>query len=260
MTWYRVESTMPQHRKYAPLSDAAFRLAVTAGCWCASNMTDGVIPRNVVKTLTCAPKGKALDRAISELVSSEIWKSAGENAWLVHDFLSYNMSKAQWEEKVAAAKAGGNAKAAKGKKDATPSPVPHGTPDGKADGMPEPCQNSAESLPQPLPDSDPIINTPKSPKKNRKQRMELTGPPDELVPVKATLDKAIQMGCDWQAEWERCRDHHLKKGNMMADWNAALRTWLGNTPTFGKAPVKPKPPQPKQQLSILEQMAIAKAR
>jgi hypothetical protein len=47
MPWAKFDDRYPWHRKVRPLSDAAFRLDVSAICWCAENLTDGVIlPEN----------------------------------------------------------------------------------------------------------------------------------------------------------------------------------------------------------------------
>lgn len=111
MAWFKIEAKLPQHAKYAPLTDAAFRLAITAGAWCAQNMTDGWIPKSVVATLTRAPSGKRLASVTVELISSGIWEDHGDR-YAVHDFLVYNISRADWEAKVNAGSAGGRAKAA----------------------------------------------------------------------------------------------------------------------------------------------------
>jgi hypothetical protein len=152
MSWFRIEGKMPQHAKYAPLSDAAFRLAITAGAWCADNMTDGMLPKPMVSALTRAPRGKALEVAVASLVEAKIWEDKS-GSWLIHDFLDWNLSREDWEKKVKAAKAGGAAKAAKSTKQQKSS-VPHGKPNGRqaASHMPAGC--SAITLPLPLPDSD----------------------------------------------------------------------------------------------------------
>ena len=36
----------------------------------------------------------------------------------------------------------------------------------------------------------------------------------------------------FRTEWRKFRDHHRAKGNLMADWSAAWRTWLGNIAQF----------------------------
>jgi hypothetical protein len=90
MSWFRVEGRMPQHRKVAPLSDAAFRLFVTAGAWCADEPSPGgLVPKLVVPTLTRAPRGRRLVDALKELVDAGLWKDEGE-AYRIHDFEKWN--------------------------------------------------------------------------------------------------------------------------------------------------------------------------
>lgn len=96
MSWLRIEGRMPQHRKVAPLSDAAFRLHVTAQAWCVEEETDGQIPLAIPGTLTSAPRGRALGKAIEELLDAQLWESEAAG-YAIHDFLKYNPSHAQKE-------------------------------------------------------------------------------------------------------------------------------------------------------------------
>lgn len=106
---------MPQHHKVAPLSDAAFRLHITAMAWSVESKSDGRIPLGVPKTLTCAPRGKTLASVLSELVTAKVWLSLGEDGYEIHDFLQWNLSAkeiaARSEAKVNAGRAGGQARA-----------------------------------------------------------------------------------------------------------------------------------------------------
>tara|TARA_R110000822_G_scaffold78676_2_gene188433 strand:- start:360 stop:1199 length:840 start_codon:yes stop_codon:yes gene_type:complete len=51
---------------------------------------------------------------------------------------------------------------------------------------------------------------------------------------------------EFRFEWQRFRDHHMAKDSLMADWDAAWRTWRSNWQKFnGKiAPEPPSPPPP----------------
>lgn len=106
---------MPSNRKVSALSDAAFRLYVTASCWSVEEETDGVIPAHVPMTLPRAPRGKALLKAIAELVDNGVWETRDDGEHIIHDHLVYNpsaaQSKALRETKAAAGAAGGRAKA-----------------------------------------------------------------------------------------------------------------------------------------------------
>jgi hypothetical protein len=105
---------MPQHHKVAPLSDAAFRLHITAMAWSVESKSDGRIPLGVPKTLTCAPRGKALVNVLSELVTTKVWLSLGDDGYEIHDFLQWNLSAkdiaARSEAKAIAGQAGGRAR------------------------------------------------------------------------------------------------------------------------------------------------------
>jgi hypothetical protein len=65
-----------------------------------------------------------------------------------------------------------------------------------------------------------------------KSKSSPVDPPDPFVPTEATLKRAADNNRDWAKDWEACRDHHLKKGNPICDWQAALRTWLTNANKF----------------------------
>ena len=41
MTWVKVDDALPEHPKVARLSDAAFRVHISALCYSARNLTDG---------------------------------------------------------------------------------------------------------------------------------------------------------------------------------------------------------------------------
>jgi hypothetical protein len=149
MSWFRIEGKMPQHEKYAPLSDAAFRLAITAGAWCSENMTDGMIRKTIVPTLTRAPSGKKLSCAIESLVSAGIWEDHGDS-YEIHDYLDWNLSKAQWLSKVAAGAAGGRAKAA----NSNSNQLAPARATDLADARQKPEQTASTTPSAPLADSD----------------------------------------------------------------------------------------------------------
>jgi hypothetical protein len=89
MTWARFEDHYPLHRKVRPLSDAAFRLHVSAICWCAAHLTDGHISKGDLR-LTSDVRNPA--KAASELVTAGLWDVAVDG-WYVHDYLAYNPPK-----------------------------------------------------------------------------------------------------------------------------------------------------------------------
>lgn len=91
MTWVKLTSGFPMHRKIRPLSDAAFRLCVSAMCYSAENGTDGHI---LVGDLALVSDVKKPERAAQELVNRGLWES-DDIGWHIHDYLDYNLSVAQ---------------------------------------------------------------------------------------------------------------------------------------------------------------------
>lgn len=106
MSWFRIEGRMPHHRKIAPLSDSAFRLHITAGCWSVEERTEGMIPADIPQTLPSAPRGAALRKVIAQLLERGVWDEM-PGGYQLHDFLDYNMSNAQADAKARAGRAGG---------------------------------------------------------------------------------------------------------------------------------------------------------
>lgn len=104
MPWVRFDDGFPEHRKVAPLSDAAFRLHVQAVHWCARNLTDGVVGQEELSTVTRLRKP---DKVVAELVRRGIWHQAGQvcdshdcpastgvgHGWIIHDYWDYQPSK-----------------------------------------------------------------------------------------------------------------------------------------------------------------------
>jgi hypothetical protein len=105
MPWAKFDDRYPWHRKVRPLSDAAFRLDVSAICWCAENLTDGVI---LPEHLPLVSDVKRPAKAAAELVRQQRWHddAAGcgvcpdvpAGGWVIHDYLDYNPTREKVEE------------------------------------------------------------------------------------------------------------------------------------------------------------------
>lgn len=91
MPWARFDDRYPSNRKVRPLSDAAFRLDVSAVCWSNENLTDGVIRSD---ELTLCADIRNHPKAAEELVLRGRWIKV-EGGWEIHDFLVYNPSRDQ---------------------------------------------------------------------------------------------------------------------------------------------------------------------
>ncbi|MFE0647447.1 hypothetical protein ACFVZH_02500 [Streptomyces sp. NPDC059534] len=91
MPWVRLDDRFPSHRKVALLSDRAFRLHVSAICWCAENLTDGRIGDRELPLITHIRGIKATAQQLHE---AGLWDRV-DSGWMIHDYLDYNPSREQ---------------------------------------------------------------------------------------------------------------------------------------------------------------------
>lgn len=69
----------------------------------------------------------------------------------------------------------------------------------------------------------------RAPKAERRHRL-----PETWEPTDEGLAFAYDRGFgDVREELAKFKDHHRGRGNLMVDWNAAWRTWIGNAERFG---------------------------
>jgi hypothetical protein len=94
MAHVEFHSGAPRHPKIAPISDAAFRLWFNSVCYCKEHLTDGLLPKILVRTL----KARVTAAQIQELTTVQpsckfpLWEDAGD-AYQVHDFCYWNDTK-----------------------------------------------------------------------------------------------------------------------------------------------------------------------
>jgi len=84
--WAKFDDRFPSNRKVRLLSDGAFRLYVSAICWSAENLTDGVIKAEELRLV--ADVRAARTRA-KELVSHGLWEEISNVGWCIHDYHEY---------------------------------------------------------------------------------------------------------------------------------------------------------------------------
>ena len=116
MPYLNVDDGMDEHEKIEALSDAAFRLHITAMLFCSRKLTDGFVSLSRARRLS--PSGR--DGTAAELVRAGVWHDLGEGCskpecieartchahgrpghYIVHDYLQWNHSKAWWEKRRA---------------------------------------------------------------------------------------------------------------------------------------------------------------
>ena len=90
MTWVKLDVAFPDHPKTRKLSDAAFRLHVTALCYARQYLTDGHIPDEFPP--------QRLRRAIPQLLEVHLWIEDPEgDGWHLNGFLDWQNSRAEAE-------------------------------------------------------------------------------------------------------------------------------------------------------------------
>ena len=63
---------------------------------------------------------------------------------------------------------------------------------------------------------------------------------DDFYPDETGLDKAREKGLSVAVQLTKFVDYHVGKGSVMADWQAAWRTWIGNARPDGPNAARPK--------------------
>lgn len=91
MPWVRLDDRFPSHRKVAILPDRAFRLHVSAICWCAENLTDGRISDRELPLITHI---RGIKATAKQLQDAGLWDRL-DDGWMIHDYLDYNPSREQ---------------------------------------------------------------------------------------------------------------------------------------------------------------------
>ena len=79
---------------------------------------------------------------------------------------------------------------------------------------------------------EPTVLSPTAKPKRSKPRRAIGV--DEQPSAAMRGDASHLSGEIFRAEFRKFRDHHVAKGSLMANWDAAWRTWLGNMNTFAK--------------------------
>jgi hypothetical protein len=101
MTWAKVDDGFPEHPKVEPLTDRAFRLHVTALCYCNRNLTDGVLTSKAVRAMCAATKARK--KHVDELVFQSLW-GALDDGFNIHDYLEWNPSSMEVKNRRAEAR------------------------------------------------------------------------------------------------------------------------------------------------------------
>lgn len=86
--------------------------------------------------------------------------------------------------------------------------------------------------------SDVVASPPPAPRKasRAKPRSQIL---EDAQPTPKDISAAEEAGLNsaaFREQWAKFRNYHRAKGSLMADWQAAWRTWLGNVSEFQRQP------------------------
>lgn len=95
MTWFKLDDQFPRHPKVLQCSAETMWLHVSAGCYCAQYLTDGLIPKRAIPGMTTVRKWEA---CADTLVRVGLWHEVDADTYELHDYLEYNPSREQVEE------------------------------------------------------------------------------------------------------------------------------------------------------------------
>src|SRR5690606_16167302 len=158
----RFDDTFPIHRKVDGLSDAAFRLHVSAIFWCARNLTDGAVPEEDLELVTA--RVRTPERFAAELVRRGLWHPPGHvcesedcpafdegvEGWTIHDYLEFQPSKQRVD-----AERRSNADRQRAWRERQKAAQRNGVSNGVSNGP----RNAAPSRPAPKTDSSSLSGT-----------------------------------------------------------------------------------------------------
>jgi hypothetical protein len=96
MPYATFDDSFCDHPKIAGLTDSAFRLHTAGILYCARHLTDGLIPADEVPRLVRRYRKASL----VDLTDRALWVPAGGGqAYTIHDYLDWNLSRGQVEKR-----------------------------------------------------------------------------------------------------------------------------------------------------------------
>lgn len=235
MPWVRLDDRFPSHRKVALLSDRAFRLYVSALCWCSENLTEGKI---LDRELTVVARVRSTKAAARELEDAQLWERLPDG-WQIHDYLEYNPDRAK-------VKAGREANAArqqayrdrqKAEREAKKA-APKAEKEPGRNGVTAPSRNGgSNSTPYPSPSPFSPYGENGAPTAPGRQE-RAAAHPDRLTELKQAIAAAGIAGIEWrlrESQWEYARQAVERVGVPAMVAYAVRSVQLKGAPTGASA-------------------------
>jgi hypothetical protein len=90
MSWLRIDDGFAENPKIADLADRTFRLHVVALCYCARNLTDGLVTARALRVLAAIVGVNTVAKNVSQLVDAGLWMPLDGGDYTIKDYLEYN--------------------------------------------------------------------------------------------------------------------------------------------------------------------------
>lgn len=224
MSWGRYDDDMLDHEKWRRAlrigGDAVLATWERLRSWCSRRLTDGRIPYDMVEEVAQLKGSKTRAKCIRALIEAQLIEQHIDGSLLIVGYLERNPSKAEViAQRERRAQSQQNRRR-------TDNVTGHASTS-------EPKRDSAPSHPIPA-QSHPVVDPPVSPKGDKPKREKpRTRVPEDLKPDASCVSLAGEKRVNLADELPRFLDHHRAKGSLMADWQAALRTWISNAAKWG---------------------------
>ena len=234
MPWARFDDRFPSNRKVRLLSDGAFRLYVSAICWSAENLTDGVIKTAELRLVADV---RATRTRAKELVEAGLFEVLEGVGWRIHDYHEYNPT----AEQVKADRAQRTARQQRWRskqRGSTPDPEPPGnTPNVDAstnasrDASRNGVRDAAPSRPDPARPEGSSEGRERSAGSYPRARTPLSLIPPDWKPsssdhAAAAADIKRLGAAATQTATAKFVRHHTAKGTTAADFGPLWQSWL----------------------------------
>lgn len=197
MSWFKLDDQFFTHPKVLRAGNEATLLYVSGGCYCAKHLTDGLIPKCAVPTLTTLSRAS---KAVERLLAVGLWHEL-EDDYEMHDYLVYNPSRVEVESVREAAR------------------------ERRSNGGKR-SRERAASIINPDPTRPDVPNETSSGARKRGTRI-----PDEFI-VTEEMQQWVERRCpriNWQHHTERFVNHwkaESRANSVKLDWNKAWRNWM----------------------------------
>lgn len=214
MVWARLDDQFHAHPKLAELDPdlmlAAVGLHTLVLSWCASQLTDGHVPAAQVRRLA----GQPVENLTAELVRVGLWEKATK-AFIVHDYLDYNPSRAQVvaerERKSEGGRRGGLA-SGRARREAYPQGHAEAYAEGYAQASAEDMlahpfakRSGSSGTPVPVPVPVPILKTGNARAREARPPVD-NSPEDEYADVDFGEEKPTE---DKKTDGQRLTGHYV---------------------------------------------------